>query len=807
MRKVIVVYILGALSLVCCKNPLVEGIMTSPEKPEYTVKVENSGGGTVKVSPGKEKYADNEQIKVEAVADEGYEFKGWQGNMTGAENPAVVKVTEDMWIIPRFEALLNYRLTTEWSPLGGSLQYSYGDGVFSEAVQKTKFLPGEQCAIRAIPADSYRFDGWTGDIESPDDTVFITFDRDYQVYPKFSIMPSPVTYTITGSVPPGGTLEYTPSKTEYYENEIVMVTAKPDNGYEFKGWQGSVTGSANPLIIKLTEDMWIIPRFEEAASYRLTTEWSPAGGILFYSYDGIFNTTVSKTNFLPGEQCAIRAVPLPGYRFDRWEGDIESVNDTIYITFDGNYQVYPKFSVIASLVTYTITASVPAGGTVEYIPSKTEYYENEVVMVTAKPDSGYIFGQWSGDHAGTEASFSLTMNSDKNIAPAFIRREWTFMVYMAADNDLDAVALDDFNELEAVDYTNKPVSVLVLIDRINGSSGNWSDTRLYEVKGDLSGKNAVLVSTRLDGRPELNIPGGSNAELDTSNRFVLSGFIDYAKRAYKADNYGLIVWGYGLGWKGYALDTTSGSSMPLSSLGNAVEGKGLGLIGFDTGFGVTLESAYELRNAAGYLVGSPGTVSDSEKGWDYRALFSGFLSKASRTAKAFCDSAVDQFRQQYVTVNGACISVIDSSETASLFSAFEGFSGGVAGTLTDLAAKEAFYTRLLNGTVRLYYDGSAYPADAYADLYSISLEGSGAGLRSALGRAVSTWSNEYGESRPLMGVFVNSLTSGTVFSPGHAAGYRKGQGTIKFVADSINYAPSGSAAGTGLLDKLFYYSY
>jgi hypothetical protein len=649
MRKVIFLCILGALPLICCKNPLVEGIMTSPEKSAHTVKVENPGGGTVKVSPEKEKYADNEQIKVEAVADGGYEFKGWQGDMTGAENPIVVKVTEDMWIIPRFEALLNYRLTTEWSPLGGSLQYSYGDGIFSAVVQKTKFLPGEQCAIRAVPA--------------------------------------------------------------------------------------------------------------------------------------------------------------PGYQFDRWEGDIESVNDTIYITFNDNYQVYPKFSVIPSLVTHTITASVPAGGTVEYIPSKTDYYENEVVMVTAKPDSGYIFGKWSGDHTGTEASFSLTMNSDKNIAPAFIKREWTFMVYMAADNDLDTIALDDFNELEAVDYTNKPVSVLVLIDRINGTSGNWNDTRLYEVKTDLSGKNAVLVSARLDGRPELNIPGGSGAELDTSNYSVLSGFIDYAKRVYKADNYGLIIWGYGLGWKGYALDNTSGSSMPLSSLGNAVEGKGLGLIGFDTGFGITLESAYELRNAAAYLVGSPGTVSDPEKGWDYQALFSGFLSKASRTAKTFCDSTVDQFRQQYATVNGACISVIDSSKTASLFSAFEVFSGGVAGTLTGAGAKDALYNKLLNGTVRLYYDGSAYPADAYADLYSISLEGSGAGLRAALGQVVSTWSNEFGESRPLMGVFVNSLSSGAVFSPSHAAGYRKGQGTIKFVADSINYAPQGSVTGTSLLDRLFYYSY
>jgi hypothetical protein len=247
--------------------------------------------------------------------------------------------------------------------------------------------------------------------------------------------------------------------------------------------------------------------------------------------------------------------------------------------------------------------------------------------------------------------------------------------------------------------------------------------------------------------------------------------------------------------------------MPLSSLGSAVEGKGLGVIGFDTGFGVTLESAYELRGAAAYLAGSPGTVPDPEKGWDYQALFSGFLSKASRTAKTFCDSAVDQFKLHYGGTNGAGISVVDLSQVNALFSAFESFSGALAGTLTGAVARDALHANLLNGTVSLYYEGGRYPADAYADLYSVSLQGGGAGLQNALGAAVSSWSKDFGESRPLLGVFVNSLTSGGIFAPNHISGYRKGQGTIQFVIDSGAYAPSGSPAGTSLLDKLFYYSY
>jgi hypothetical protein len=614
-------------------------------------------------------------------------------------------------------------------------------------------------------------------------------------------------YVVQIETRPGGRVEITPKKDSYKAEEQIKIEAEADEGYWFKEWQGNTAGSDNPLIVKVSEDMWIIAKFEEVLKYRLTTEWLPIGGVLYYSYDGIFDTTVEKIEFLPGEQCAVRAAPAAGYQFDGWEGDIETVNDTIYIRFDRDYQVYPKFSIIPTPVTYTITAAASTGGGIDFYPFKAAYYENEIVMVTAESGGGYIFDRWTGDHMGNEVSFNLVMDGDKNIGAVFIKREWTFLIYMAADNDLDGVALSDFNEMEAVDYSGKPFTVLALVDRINAGPGNWSGTRLYEIKSDPDGKNAVIVSTRLSGTPELNISGGADSELDTSNRQVLSGFIDYGKREYSADNYGLILWGYGLGWKGCAVDDTSGSSMSLSSLRNAVEGKGLKVIGFDTDFGVTLEAAYELRNSAQYLAGSPGTVSDPQKGWDYQILFNDFISKPNKTAEVFSGCIVEQYRRQYGMSNGASISIADLSKTALLFTAFENFSGALAGTLTDIGGRDALYTKMVNGTVQLYYDGTEFPADAYADLYSMSLQGDGAALRGALDGAVSSWSKEFGTARPLMGVFVNTLTSSAVFAASHAAGYRKNQGTILFATDSGNYVPSGSSGGTGLLDKLFYYTY
>ncbi|HBG35542.1 MAG TPA: hypothetical protein DDW88_00550, partial [Treponema sp.] len=44
-------------------------------------------------------------------------------------------------------------------------------------------------------------------------------------------------------------------------------------------------------------------------------------------------------------------------------------------------------------------------------------------------------------------------------------KAWIFLVYMAADNDLESAAIRDFNELEAAQFDRAKISILVLLDR------------------------------------------------------------------------------------------------------------------------------------------------------------------------------------------------------------------------------------------------------------------------------------------------------------------------------------------------------
>jgi len=61
-------------------------------------------------------------------------------------------------------------------------------------------------------------------------------------------------------------------------------------------------------------------------------------------------------------------------------------------------------------------------------------------------------------------------------------RKWTYVVYMAGDNELEGRAVEAVNEIEAVNWRGADVSVLVLIDRTAGydaTDGDWSGTRLW----------------------------------------------------------------------------------------------------------------------------------------------------------------------------------------------------------------------------------------------------------------------------------------------------------------------------------------
>ncbi len=129
------------------------------------------------------------------------------------------------------------------------------------------------------------------------------------------------------------------------------------------------------------------------------------------------------------------------------------------------------------------------------------------------------------------------MVSIAGISPAY-SAQWTIMVYLAADNDLEEAAIMDFEEMEWVGSTDD-VNIIVQFDRIPGHSdadGDWTNTRRYRILHD---ENAGFHSQLVQNMGEVNM----------ADPRELSAFISWGRENYEADHYALILWNHGGGWQ------------------------------------------------------------------------------------------------------------------------------------------------------------------------------------------------------------------------------------------------------------------
>ena len=144
------------------------------------------------------------------------------------------------------------------------------------------------------------------------------------------------------------------------------------------------------------------------------------------------------------------------------------------------------------------------------------------------------------------------------------QKEWTLMVYMCADNDLEESALLDFLEMEQ--GVHDDVNILVLMDRSKGYTqryDNWAGTRMYRIK---KARDKVDYSKILTN--EINYPSEFESqllkdygELDMSDPQNLISFVKESVENFPAKRYALIPWNHGGGWKSMIMDQDGGKGV------------------------------------------------------------------------------------------------------------------------------------------------------------------------------------------------------------------------------------------------------
>jgi hypothetical protein len=258
------------------------------------------------------------------------------------------------------------------------------------------------------------------------------------------------------------------------------------------------------------------------------------------------------------------------------------------------------------------------------------------------------------------------------------KAKWTFMVYLAGDNNLSDAGERDLGEMRQIGSTDE-VNVVVEFDRI----GSDHETERYLILRD--------------GVDEPVEPLG---ETDCGDPQVLLDFVRWAAQEYPAERYALILWNHGGGWepseierivrsvgtpdyskaestergssslgraffrtsweqimslesvqdRAICSDDGSGHSLDTIELGKVLEqaaetlGQPLDLLGMDACLMSNLEVAYQARPFVKYVVASE--ESEPNNGWPYDRVL-GYLVEnpdaetadlAKHIVKAYVDS-------------------------------------------------------------------------------------------------------------------------------------------------------------------------
>ena len=141
----------------------------------------------------------------------------------------------------------------EPEPIEYNLTVSAADGG-TVSTQGGTFNEGTDVTITASANEGYRFTGWEGN-SSTSESLTITLNSNQTYLAIFELIPI---YTLTVTTGEGGTVSS--EGGEFEEGTEVELTATPNEGYRFDGWEGTESDEST-ITLSVTSDTELSPIF------------------------------------------------------------------------------------------------------------------------------------------------------------------------------------------------------------------------------------------------------------------------------------------------------------------------------------------------------------------------------------------------------------------------------------------------------------------------------------------------------------------------------------------------------------------
>jgi hypothetical protein len=201
-----------------------------------SVTIASLSGGGIALDPPGGAYLAGTIVRVQAIPDGGYQFRGWTGDLGGVQSPTLLAVDADKLIGATFARPV---LTVE-PGTHGSVTLDPPGGVYDV---------GSVVTLEAIPEAGFLFAGWSGDLSNGANPAVLLMDADKSVAASFT-----PAVTVDVTPPSGGSVVLDPPGGVYPLGTTVQVTAIPDAVSLFRGWSGDLSGMENPATLVLDGD-------------------------------------------------------------------------------------------------------------------------------------------------------------------------------------------------------------------------------------------------------------------------------------------------------------------------------------------------------------------------------------------------------------------------------------------------------------------------------------------------------------------------------------------------------------------------
>ena len=260
-------------------------------------------------------------------------------------------------------------------------------------------------------------------------------------------------------------------------------------------------------------------------------------------------------------------------------------------------------------------------------------------------------------------SFSACSKDDETppIVSPYVESR-TVMVYMVAENSLNKNVWADVQEM-LVGMNNDTLSAN---DRLVIYLDDVKLPRIY----------VVDKTTKITQFSELVPVMTYENDVNSSSAEQLGTFIDYVKSNYPAESYGLVMWSHASGWtpsnfsgdmysetptkrKSFGVDNgknttnNNGNQMNIDDMASVLQGNAFDFIFFDACVMQTIEVAYELRDAAKWLIASPAEIPAS--GANYETM-----TRAMFLKDDYVNQMLTVYKQEYSNAYGIVISAVNT---------------------------------------------------------------------------------------------------------------------------------------------------